>query len=146
MSNVRVGGFIPLAGEPDVLPFLAKLSDSDGGMGLRVGFPAMCGSDMAFLACNPSEINGYDRYHCLTQKGLDGFNPDVLLVPMVGFTLAGYRLGRGKGMYDRYLTAHPHVKSIGVGFSWQLVDFQPEAHDTPLSTIVTEKTVMSFSG
>ncbi len=71
--------------------------------------------------------------------------PDVLLVPCVGFTDSGHRLGYGGGYYDRYLAAHPHVTAIGVG--WQLGhlgadEFVPEAHDLPLMLVVTERGVV----
>lgn len=70
--------------------------------------------------------------------------PDVLLVPCVGFTAEGFRLGYGGGYYDRYLAAHPHVTAIGV--AWSLAElpadaFTPEAHDLPMMAVVTERGV-----
>lgn len=72
--------------------------------------------------------------------------PDVVLVPCVGFTAAGYRLGYGGGYFDRWLAAHPHVTTVGVAWSvGQLseADFVPASHDQPLSLIVTELGVVS---
>ena len=43
--------------------------------------------------------------------------PDVVLVPCVGFTREGYRLGYGGGYFDRWLAAHPGVTSIGLAWS-----------------------------
>src|SRR5262249_54829300 len=43
--------------------------------------------------------------------------PDVVVVPCVGFTAAGHRLGSGAGYYDRWLAAHPHVVAVGVAWS-----------------------------
>ncbi|RZL02681.1 MAG: 5-formyltetrahydrofolate cyclo-ligase [Rubrivivax sp.] len=67
--------------------------------------------------------------------------PDVVLVPCVGFTQDGYRLGYGGGYFDRYLAAHPDVTAIGV--SWSIGELgaevlQPEAHDMPLLCVLTE--------
>lgn len=64
--------------------------------------------------------------------------PDVLFVPLVGFTADGGRLGQGGGHYDRWLAAHPRVPAIGLAWDCQLVDDLPrEAHDRALSAVVT---------
>ena len=64
--------------------------------------------------------------------------PDVLFVPLVGFTANGGRLGQGGGHYDRWLAAHPAVPAIGLAWDCQLIDALPtEAHDRPLSAVVT---------
>jgi 5-formyltetrahydrofolate cyclo-ligase len=71
--------------------------------------------------------------------------PDVVLVPCVGFTSSGYRLGYGGGYFDRWLAAHPHVTAVGVAWSVSKVrgeDFAPEPHDLPLTFIVTERGVV----
>jgi 5,10-methenyltetrahydrofolate synthetase len=70
--------------------------------------------------------------------------PDVVLVPCVGFTRAGLRLGYGGGYFDRWLAAHPHVTALGVAWARAEVEpaeFAAEAHDRPLTLIVTERGV-----
>ncbi|MEY2893288.1 MAG: hypothetical protein RJA98_3196 [Pseudomonadota bacterium] len=67
--------------------------------------------------------------------------PDVVLVPCVGYTPSGFRLGYGGGYFDRWLAQHPHVTAIGVAWSCAaLTDAQlrPEAHDQPLALVITE--------
>ena len=71
--------------------------------------------------------------------------PDTVLVPCVGFTRDGYRLGYGGGFFDRWLALHPHVTTIGIAWSVQQIDaaeFRVEAHDQPLTLIVTEDGVI----
>ncbi len=64
--------------------------------------------------------------------------PDVLFVPLLGFTADGRRLGQGGGHYDRWLAAHPGVPAIGMAWDCQLVDDIPhEEHDRPLAAVVT---------
>lgn len=64
--------------------------------------------------------------------------PEVLFVPLVGFTATGERLGQGAGYYDRYLAEHPAVVAIGMAWDVQEVPSLPiAAHDMPLSAIVT---------
>ncbi len=62
---------------------------------------------------------------------------DLILVPGIGFDTRGNRLGRGKGFYDRLLTAVRGTK-CGVAFDEQIVPSVPvEAHDVTLDRIVT---------
>lgn len=71
--------------------------------------------------------------------------PDVVLVPCVGFTAEGFRLGYGGGYFDRWLAAHAHVTTVGVAWSFAEIaraEFAPQPHDLPLTLIVTERGVV----
>lgn len=64
--------------------------------------------------------------------------PDILFVPLVGFTAQGARLGQGGGHYDRWLADHSGVPAIGLAWDVQLVEELPvEAHDHRLAAVVT---------
>ncbi len=64
--------------------------------------------------------------------------PDIAFVPFLGFTCDGHRLGQGGGHYDRWLTAHPEVLALGLGWDCQLLDNLPqEPHDCVLRAIIT---------
>jgi 5,10-methenyltetrahydrofolate synthetase len=70
--------------------------------------------------------------------------PDVVVVPCLGFTRAGHRLGSGGGYFDRWLAAHPHVVAVGVGWDCGELDalaFAAEPHDVPLAFVITESGV-----
>ncbi|RZI86671.1 MAG: 5-formyltetrahydrofolate cyclo-ligase [Rubrivivax sp.] len=72
--------------------------------------------------------------------------PDVVLVPCLGFTPDGWRLGYGGGYFDRFLAAHPDVTAIGVAWSHAQLEpgvLVPQAHDAPLIGVVTELQVHS---
>ena len=49
--------------------------------------------------------------------------PDVMLVPILAFDKKKYRLGYGKGFYDRYLNKYlsqfKNILTVGVAFSFQ---------------------------
>lgn len=67
-------------------------------------------------------------------------DPDVVLVPCVGYTASGHRLGYGGGYFDRYMAAHPHITAVGAAWDDARVDaadFQVQKHDQPLMLIVT---------
>ena len=70
--------------------------------------------------------------------------PDVVLVPCLGLTRGGFRLGYGGGYFDRWLAAYPHVTAVGVAWAVSEVseaEFGAEPHDQPLALIVTEQGV-----
>jgi 5-formyltetrahydrofolate cyclo-ligase len=68
--------------------------------------------------------------------------PDLVIVPLLAFDSAGFRLGQGGGYYDRTLQslrAQGEVFVIGLGYAGQQVDQVPrDPHDQPLDAIVTE--------
>jgi len=69
--------------------------------------------------------------------------PEVLFMPLVGFTAKGDRLGQGGGYYDRFLAAHPQTTAIGMAWDVQEVAELPtELHDMRLSAIVTPTRVL----
>jgi 5-formyltetrahydrofolate cyclo-ligase len=72
---------------------------------------------------------------------------DLVIVPGLGFTNAGYRIGRGMGFYDRFL-AQPEFLGIscGLAFSEQIVANLPVLdHDVPLSMLATDKGLTRFT-
>lgn len=60
---------------------------------------------------------------------------DAILVPGLAFDYRGFRLGYGKGHYDRFLSTCNAI-SIGVGFIEQLSPLLPiEAHDVAVNRV-----------
>lgn len=72
---------------------------------------------------------------------------DLVVVPGLGFSETGYRIGRGMGFYDRFLAQTEFVGvSCGLAFSDQVMPDMPVLdHDVPLSMLVTEKVVRRFN-
>ena len=64
--------------------------------------------------------------------------PEVLFVPLVGFTPEGLRLGQGGGHYDRWLAEHPPALAVGLAWDAQACETLPtEPHDIALDAVVT---------
>ena len=65
----------------------------------------------------------------------------VALVPGLAFDKENFRLGRGKGFYDRFLaSAGDSLYKIGIGYSFQLVEKVPrEPHDKALDLVITSR-------
>jgi 5-formyltetrahydrofolate cyclo-ligase len=70
--------------------------------------------------------------------------PDITLAPVVGWDVAGYRLGYGGGYFDRTLAAlAPRPLAIGVGLeAAQVATIFPQPHDIAMAVIVTETRVL----
>ncbi len=67
----------------------------------------------------------------------------LIIVPGVAFDANGYRLGYGKGFYDRFLTQCPQAVSIGLAYQIQIVESTfPQIWDIPVQYIFTEKAVI----
>jgi 5-formyltetrahydrofolate cyclo-ligase len=72
---------------------------------------------------------------------------DLVIVPGLGFTPNGNRIGRGMGFYDRFLSQPEFIgRTCGLGFETQVLDTLPTLdHDVPLGMLVTEIGVRRFS-
>lgn len=66
---------------------------------------------------------------CITLDGLD-----LVLVPGLGFSRQGHRLGRGKGYYDTFLRSYKEKfgrlpVTVGLAFKEQMCDQIPVAEN-----------------
>ena len=72
---------------------------------------------------------------------------DLVVVPGLGFTPTGFRIGRGMGFYDRFLAQPEFVGlSCGLAFEEQVVPALPVLdHDVPLGMLVTDRGIHRFA-
>lgn len=107
-------------------------------LGKRVYVPTSYENYLEFHEFEGWEQLKEGRYHILESDGSIGTDLDVVFVPLVAFDENKYRLGMGKGYYDRYLDSFEGF-SIGVAFEEQKVDSViREEHDVALDMIISE--------
>ena len=71
---------------------------------------------------------------------------DMIVVPGVGFTKKGERIGMGAGFYDRYLPHATHALKVGFCYDFQIFDELPvKEHDHEVDWIITPKQVIEVS-
>ena len=72
---------------------------------------------------------------------------DLVIVPGVGFSADGHRIGRGMGFYDRFLALPEFIGvSCGLGFEEQVVPQLPVLdHDMSLSMLCTDRGIRRFA-
>lgn len=71
--------------------------------------------------------------------------PDIVIVPLLAFDLKGYRVGYGKGFYDRFLST---IDTLKVGLSFfdpvpSITDVHP--NDVRLDLCITPDKIINFN-
>ena len=144
--DVVIGAYWPIKGEFDPLPALHRWKEDgellDQPQPRRIGLPVVdkVHKTMTFHAWYPGCPMEEDAYGIPKPKGTDSFEPELLLVPCVGFGDNGVRLGYGGGFYDRTLAAlQPRPYTVGIGYGHGYVPWlEAEPHDMPLDAMITE--------
>ncbi len=137
--------FLPMAHEPMITPLIQQGLDHN----ISVYVPRYL--DDSYTLAPLSDLSSVQpgRYDIL-EPSLEQNNLALLdestyldpkaiwLVPGIGFSTSGHRLGHGKGIYDELLKNAKGLK-LGLCFSCQLtLSWGPEPHDVPVHYIVTE--------
>lgn len=145
MPHSNIACYMPLKGETSCVGIMQSLNTH----GHTLCLPAVVARNLPLL------FRHYRPGDSLIRGMLGPFEPttqsreiipDTLVIPMLGFTRDGYRLGYGSGLYDRTIASLRQlkpIKTIGLAFSMQEIDSMPiEAHDMKLDIIITEKEII----
>jgi 5-formyltetrahydrofolate cyclo-ligase len=144
-STDVVAAYWRIRDELDCQPILVRLMDTNQ----TVVLPVVTGSE------EPLDLRVWEQGASLYEAGFGTLapselapraEPDIVLMPLLGFDARGTRLGYGGGYYDRTLarmTKRPRL--VGLAFAAQELDAIPrEEHDIPLDAIITENGVRQF--
>ncbi len=142
-----IGGYWPVGDEFSPLPLLRRLAASGHPVGLPVVTES--GRPLVFRQA-PLDRPPPAGKHGIPAPGPEApvVIPALLLVPLLGFDAAGWRLGYGGGYYDRTiaaLRAAGGVITVGLAFAAQEINAAPHGpHDMRLDWIVTEREARRF--
>ena len=136
--------FYPVKNEPDILPFIKELYK----MGKRVAFPVSNSDDctLTFKYVGSLEEMVLGTYD-IPEPSFDApiakdLSDCVCIVPALVFDRYGYRIGYGKGYYDRFLNDF-QGSSIGIAYGDFVVDALPyEPTDVTVDMIITERGII----
>ena len=117
----NVAFFYPLKEEINLVPLIKEaLKDK------VVLLPKTRGENMDFiLISNLSELKegAFHVYEPIGNKVVEDI--DLMIVPALAYDKRGYRIGYGKGYYDRFLSRNTDVHTIGVCYKTQVVSSVP---------------------
>jgi 5-formyltetrahydrofolate cyclo-ligase len=139
--GAAVAGFWPMGDEIDVRPLLFHFHARGHVCGLPV--TGRRGERLRFRRWTPeTELVAAVFGTREPPPEAPPVEPDLLLVPLLAFDAAGWRLGYGAGFYDRTLTAlraRKSVLAVGVAYAAQEAPAVPhDAGDARLDWVVTE--------
>jgi len=144
-ARSAISAYWPLDDEFDPRPLFLDLHRR----GHTVGLPVIVGrgEPLLFRRWRPGMELMQGSFRVMTPPtGEPEVKPATLLVPLLAFDRAGYRLGYGGGFYDRTiakLRGEDGALAVGVAFAAQEVAAVPrDATDQPLDWIVTEREAM----
>lgn len=154
----RVDG-LPLLAQARLVGLYASLGtevDSGGlfrrlqARAVRCAFPRSVPGErrLVFCACEPWELVRGPLGAAEPPAGAREValaDVDAFVIPGVGFSEDGLRLGRGGGYYDVTLKQAPRALRVGVGYDLQVLPTLPrDPHDVPLDALVTEARALLF--
>ena len=142
--ETRIGAYWPIKGEFDPLPALYRWSEADDTR--RIGLPVVdreAGS-LRFHVWYPGCPTELDAFDIPKPKGTEVFEPQLLLLPCVGYGPAGVRLGYGGGFYDRTVMAlQPRPVTVGLCYSNGFLPMlRQQVQDLPLDALITDDGVV----
>ena len=139
-----IAAYWPLPDEPDIIPVLEQLVRTGVTVVLPVVAKRHC--PLEFHRWSPELPMTAGHFGVMEPARTLDLEPDILLVPTLGYTHHADRLGYGGGYYDRTLaemqTRQHRPVTIGISWSEGLLsekypDYRPERHDMPLDAILS---------
>ena len=142
VGKCKVGSYFPFRNEIST-KLIHKLLFS---LGFEISLPCINDKDqnLTFRNWKIKDDLEKNKYSILQPKE-DAIedHPEMIIVPLVGFSMSGYRLGYGGGYYDRFIDTKNKagkIITVGFGYTFQEVNNLPvESHDQKLNWILTEK-------
>ena len=109
-----------------------------------VCFPKVTEDDMFFYRIDKDSMleEGYFKIKepAGNEEIFEADSKTIIFVPGNAFDIKGYRVGYGKGFYDKYLNKYSSAKAIGVAYEWQIIkEIEYDSFDVSMDIIVSEK-------
>lgn len=134
--------YLSFSSEIITLDFISKYLNKK-----NIVVPKIVGSEMELIKITNLENFEKNNYGILEPKENIVFNDkiDLVITPGVLFDTRGYRLGYGKGYYDRYFVKNNYNLSIGIVLDEFLQEKLPnDIYDKKVDIIITEERIIDL--
>ena len=140
-ENLKIGLYYPTSFEINVLKLLENQYMNNRDILLPV---IEENNRMNFFSWKKNQVLLVNKFGILEPQKTKFKIPNLILLPILAFDRNKYRLGYGKGFYDRYLNKYlkkiNNILTVGVAFSFQKHHKLPiNKNDVKLNYILTEK-------
>lgn len=117
--------------------------------GKRTALPVCIGDEMIFRyieSFDDLEKGSFGVYEPKSRcEQADAKKNTLCIVPGLCYNRDGYRIGYGKGFYDKFLAKFGCIK-IGLCYDEFIKDFIPQKNDIPVDIIVSENKAIAING
>ena len=142
-ENIQsIGLYWPMLYELDTRPLIKLLLEKK----IDIYLPSVSSNKLNFFKWKLNDALTYNnlKFYEPKQKSIQK-NPNLILVPMLAFDNKGYRLGYGKGFYDRFFEKNNNLIYLGYGYEFQEVNYLTSEHfDLRCNAIITDKSIKVF--
>lgn len=130
----HIGVYYPNQYEINILGLMELRTD------LSFSLPKIIGQEMIYSKYNLGDKLTKNIFNIYESNDTTEIYPQLICLPGLGFSVTGYRLGYGKGYFDRYLMKHPTIFKVGICVREQLIPhFQLNNFDQKLHYIITDE-------
>ena len=134
-SNIAL--YWPYKIEPDITPLFSTLWNKNKNIFL----PVVKSNYIVYFPVNSYAECGHETE---ANTFFDLKKIDIFLIPCLGINQNLYRLGWGKGNFDRTLPLiSPHSKIIAITYDWfTRMNFQEQPHDFLMPILITDDCIV----
>lgn len=138
----HIGIYFPIQQEVDIFSILIRLH------GHKFALPKIIDDKISFVNYSLEGLLEDNSQYPIIKEPQSNHEvvPQIVLVPALAYDIQGYRLGRGKGHYDKYFADHGStITKVGISFNSNIIESLPkESHDCRMDYLISEDVVIKL--
>ena len=138
----KIAIYYPYKSEIDITLLLKIYNDKSFAL------PKIQGQNLSFNIYKEGDLLTKNNFGIYESDNKNFIQPEILFIPAINFDFNGYRVGYGKGYYDRYLAKNNNfsrIIAVGVCYQKNLVtNIDINIYDRPMNYIITEHKILCF--